>query len=165
MHGYTCRASLFNTFAIEMDTQPKPSFAIPDICMQIAQLLVGKQACVYVGDLSAEVIQLTGQDSYTLRDWVRACFAQLGMEVEFSGKGKFEKGVLIDLDTNEVEQAGLNPDRVRFGQTLVRVKEDLLNKPTMVKLDSTVSPQTPTESLAAQLMRAALLQLREHSNN
>ena len=52
---------------------------------------------------------------------MRQTFLENGVEIEFSGKGNYEKGVVIDLDTERMQELGLNPDNLRFGQTVVRV--------------------------------------------
>ncbi len=57
----------------------------------------------------------------TIRDFVRICFAEIGLEVEFSGKDKNEKGVIIDIDEEKLGELGLKTDTFKFGQTLIRV--------------------------------------------
>jgi GDPmannose 4,6-dehydratase len=69
----------------------------------------------------------------TVREFVRLCFAELGIDIEFSGKDKNEKGVIIDIDEDKAAALGLNTDALRFGQTVVRVDEKYF-RPTEVDL-------------------------------
>jgi len=68
-----------------------------------------------------------------VREFVRLCFAEIGIEIEFSGKDKHEKGVIIDIDDERAAELGLNTDALRFGQTVVRVDEKYF-RPTEVDL-------------------------------
>ena len=78
----------------------------------------GLQKYVPVTDLNA----LIAERGTTTREHIRQAFLENGVEVEFSGKGAFEKGVVIDMDDEIMQQLGLNPDVLRFGQTVVRVE-------------------------------------------
>lgn len=83
----------------------------------IASVIQGLQKYVPVKDLDA----LITETGVSTRDHIRQTFLDNGIEVEFSGKGPFEKGVVIDIDEEIMQQLGLNPDTLRFGQTVVRV--------------------------------------------
>lgn len=96
----------------EMDTIPTGA----------ANVAKGLQGYLYTGNLSDKVkIADHNDDLITVRDYIRLTFAELGIEVEFSGKNEFEKGVIIDMDEARVAELGLNPDALRFGQTVVKV--------------------------------------------
>jgi GDPmannose 4,6-dehydratase len=69
----------------------------------------------------------------TVRDFVRMAFAELGIEIEFSGKDEYEKGVIIDIDDQKIHELGLNADALRFGQTVVKVDPKYF-RPTEVDL-------------------------------
>jgi len=88
-----------------------------DIKSSIAQIVKGQSKQLLVPDLDVN----TGDSEITTRDFIREAFQENGIEVEFSGKGAFEKGVVIDIDEEVMQQLGLNPDVLRFGQTVVRV--------------------------------------------
>jgi hypothetical protein len=83
----------------------------------ISSVMQGLQKYVPVQDLDA----LITETGVSTRDHIRQTFLDNGIEVEFSGKGPFEKGVVIDMDEEVMQQLGLNPDTLRFGQTVVRV--------------------------------------------
>lgn len=69
----------------------------------------------------------------TVRDFVKMAFAELGIEVEFSGKDANEKGVIIDIDQELVASLGLNPNALHAGQEVVRVDAKYF-RPTEVDL-------------------------------
>lgn len=69
----------------------------------------------------------------TVREFIKMAFLELGIEVEFSGKDQNEKGVIIDIDEQKVSEFGLNPDALRFGQTVVKVDPKYF-RPTEVDL-------------------------------
>jgi GDPmannose 4,6-dehydratase len=69
----------------------------------------------------------------TVRDFVKMSFAELGIELEFSGKDTAERGVVIDVDKYKMLSLGLNPDDIKFGQTVVLVDEKYF-RPTEVDL-------------------------------
>jgi GDP-D-mannose dehydratase len=79
------------------------------------KIAAGVQECIYLDDLSARF----GHDS--TREFVRLCFAETGIEIEFSGKGIYEKGVIIDVDEERLTALGLGTGGTKFGQTVVRV--------------------------------------------
>ncbi|OCX50311.1 hypothetical protein BEL04_23680 [Mucilaginibacter sp. PPCGB 2223] len=89
-----------------------------EIAFNVAQIATGRQECLYTGNLDA----LYPGSDVTMREFVRQCFAELGIEIEFSGKDRHEKGVVIDMDEDKIAGLGLNADTLRFGQTVVRVK-------------------------------------------
>jgi hypothetical protein len=72
-------------------------------------------------------LQVTNMDDtlngthLTIRETIRLAFQHLGVEVEFSGKGPHERGVVIDMDADQMTELGLDADILRFGQTVVRV--------------------------------------------
>jgi len=84
----------------------------------IRQITKGELKQLLVPDLEAKL----ADKEDTARDVIREAFQQNGVEVEFSGKGPFEKGVVIDMDEEAMQQLGLDPDVLRFGQTVVRIE-------------------------------------------
>ncbi|MES2274385.1 MAG: GDP-mannose 4,6-dehydratase [Bacteroidota bacterium] len=58
---------------------------------------------------------------FTTRDFIKTAFAELGIEVEFSGKNEYEKGVIIDVSPNDVLDFGLNADVLMPGQTVISI--------------------------------------------
>jgi GDPmannose 4,6-dehydratase len=85
----------------------------------IEAILNGEQTELQLPDLDTLVAI---EPASTLRDAVRQAFHGYGIDIEFSGKGIHERGVVIDLDSEFLQQKGLDPLVLHFGQTVVRVK-------------------------------------------
>src|SRR3569833_2686144 len=83
-------------------------------------------------DKAEDFVIATGVTT-TVRDFIRLSFAELGIEIEFSGRDEYEKGVIIDIDQDRIAELGLNADALRFGQTIVKVDPKYF-RPTEVDL-------------------------------
>lgn len=149
---YACNGILFNHESpIRGET-----FVTRKITRAASKIVLGLQNCLYVGNLSAQrdwghakdyiqamwlMLQQDKAEDFviatgvttTVRDFIKMSFAGLGVEVEFSGKDRYEKGVIIDVDQQKAEELGLNLDALRFGQTVVKV-DPAYFRPTEVDL-------------------------------
>ncbi|MDO3626820.1 GDP-mannose 4,6-dehydratase [Mucilaginibacter sp. BT774] len=149
---YACNGILFNHESpIRGET-----FVTRKITRAAAKIVLGLQNCLYMGNLSAKrdwghakdyieamwlMLQQDKAEDFviatgvttTVRDFIRMAFAELGVEIEFSGKDEHEKGVVIDIDQERVEELGLNPDALKFGQTVVKIDPKYF-RPTEVDL-------------------------------
>jgi GDPmannose 4,6-dehydratase len=149
---YACNGILFNHESpIRGET-----FVTRKITRAASKIVLGLQNCLYVGNLSAQrdwghakdyieamwlMLQQDKAEDFviatgvttTVRDFIKMSFAELGVEVEFSGKDEHEKGVIIDVDEQKVAELGLNQDALRFGQTVVKV-DPAYFRPTEVDL-------------------------------
>lgn len=149
---YACNGILFNH---ESPVRGE-TFVTRKITRAASKIALGLQDCLYLGNLSAQrdwghakdyveamwlMLQQDKPEDFviatgvttTVREFVRLCFAEIGIEIEFSGKDKHEKGVIIDIDEERVAELGLNTNALRFGQTVVRVDEKYF-RPTEVDL-------------------------------
>ncbi|MGZ3944548.1 MAG: GDP-mannose 4,6-dehydratase [Mucilaginibacter sp.] len=149
---YACNGILFNH---ESPVRGE-TFVTRKITRAASKIVLGLQDCLYLGNLSAKrdwghakdyieamwlmLQQDTAEDfviatgkTTTVRDFVRMAFAEFGVEIEFSGKDEYEKGVIIDIDDQKVKELGLNADALRFGQTVVKVDPKYF-RPTEVDL-------------------------------
>ncbi len=149
---YACNGILFNH---ESPVRGE-TFVTRKITRAAAKIALGLQEKVYLGNLDAKrdwghakdyveamyliLQQETPEDfviatgvTTTVRDFVRMSFAELGVEVEFSGKEENEKGVVIDINKERFAELGLNPDSVKLGQTVVMVDPQYY-RPTEVEL-------------------------------
>jgi len=149
---YACNGILFNH---ESPVRGE-TFVTRKITRAASKIALGLQTCLYVGNLSAQrdwghakdyveamwlMLQQDTPEDYviatgvttTVRDFIRMAFAELGIEIEFSGKDENERGVIIDIDEQKIEELGLNPDALRFGQTVVKVDPKYF-RPTEVDL-------------------------------
>ena len=66
----------------------------------------------------------------TVREFIRLTFAALGIEIEFCGKGQLEKGVVIDIDEEQLSLLKLDKDNIKFGHTVVKVYDRNAEPPT-----------------------------------
>ncbi len=149
---YACNGILFNHESpIRGET-----FVTRKITRAASKIALGLQNCLYVGNLSARrdwghakdyieamwlMLQQDKAEDFVIatgvttpvRDFIKMAFAELGVEIEFSGKDEHEKGVIIDVDDQKIEEFGLNKDALRFGQTVVKVDPKYF-RPTEVEL-------------------------------
>ena len=149
---YACNGILFNHESpIRGET-----FVTRKITRATAKIAMGLQNCLYLGNLSAQrdwghakdyveamwlILQQEKPEDFviatgvttTVRDFVRMSFAELGIELEFSGKDEHEKGVIIDVDQEKATALGLNLEALKLGQTVVKVDPKYF-RPTEVEL-------------------------------
>lgn len=149
---YACNGILFNH---ESPVRGE-TFVTRKITRAAARIAMGLQDKLFLGNLDAQrdwghakdyieamylmlqqekaedYVVATGITTY-VRDFVRMAFAELGVELEFSGKGEAERGVVIDMDNEKMISLGLNPENLKFGQTVVLV-DPKYYRPTEVEL-------------------------------
>jgi GDPmannose 4,6-dehydratase len=149
---YACNGILFNH---ESPVRGE-TFVTRKITRAAAKIAMGLQDKIYLGNLDARrdwghakdyveamylILQQEKPEDFviatgvttTVRDFVKMSFAELGIELEFSGKDTAERGVVIDVDKDKMLSLGLNPDDIKFGQTVVLVDEKYF-RPTEVDL-------------------------------
>lgn len=149
---YACNGILFNH---ESPVRGE-TFVTRKITRAAANIVLGQQNCLYLGNLSAQrdwghakdyveamwlILQQEQAEDFviatgvttTVRDFVKMSFAELGIEVEFSGKDEQEKGVIIDIDEEKCKSLGIDPTAMKFGQTVVKVDPKYF-RPTEVEL-------------------------------
>ena len=149
---FACNGILFN----HESPLRGETFVTRKITRAATKIALGLQNCLYLGNLSAQrdwghakdyieamwlILQQEKAEDYviatgvttTVRDFVRMSFAELGIEVEFSGKDDNEKGVIINVDEEKAISLGLNLDNLKPGQTVVKV-DPKYYRPTEVDL-------------------------------
>lgn len=132
------------------------TFVTRKITRAAAKIALGLQNCLYLGNLSAQrdwghakdyveamwlILQQEKAEDFviatgvttTVRDFVKMSFAELGIEVEFSGKDEHERGVIIDIDEAKAESLKLKVENLRPGTTVVKVDPKYF-RPTEVDL-------------------------------
>ncbi|WP_158825347.1 GDP-mannose 4,6-dehydratase [Mucilaginibacter lacusdianchii] len=137
---YACNGILFN----HESPLRGETFVTRKITRAVAKIAMGLQDKLYLGNLDAQrdwghakdyveamylILQQDTPEDFVIatgvttrvREFVRLAFLELGIEVEFSGKGTHERGVVIDMDEDRMHELGLNPDNLKFGQTVVKV--------------------------------------------
>ncbi|SEL61869.1 GDP-mannose 4,6-dehydratase [Parapedobacter koreensis] len=149
---YACNGILFNH---ESPVRGE-TFVTRKITRAVARIALGLQQRLFLGNLDAQrdwghakdyveamwlMLQQEEPTDYvvatgittTVRDFVRMSFAEVGIEVEFSGKGEREKGVVIDVDENRLRQLDIDPAAIKFGHTVIKV-DPKYYRPTEVDL-------------------------------
>ncbi len=149
---YACNGILFNH---ESPVRGE-TFVTRKITRAAAKIALGLQNCLYLGNLDAKrdwghakdyveamylMLQQEKPEDFVIatgittpvREFVRRAFYELGIEIEFSGKGESEKGVLIDIDEDRMHILGLKKPDIPFGSTLVKV-DPKYYRPTEVDL-------------------------------
>lgn len=149
---YACNGILFNH---ESPVRGE-TFVTRKITRAVAKIALGLQDKLYLGNLSAQrdwghakdyveamwlILQQEKPEDFviatgvttTVRDFVRLAFAELGIEIEFSGKGEQEKGVIIDVDEERLAELKIDKSVIKFGQTVVKV-DPAYYRPTEVDL-------------------------------
>lgn len=149
---YACNGILFN----HESPLRGETFVTRKITRAACKIALGLQNCLYLGNLSAQrdwghakdyieamwlILQQEQAEDYviatgvttTVRDFVKMSFAELGIEVEFSGKDEHERGVIIDVDQEMVAKLGLNDTYLKPGTVVVQVDEKYF-RPTEVDL-------------------------------
>ena len=132
------------------------TFVTRKITRAAAKIALGLQNCLYLGNLSAQrdwghakdyieamwlILQQEKAEDFviatgvttTVRDFVRMTFAEIGIDIEFSGKDENEKGVIIDVDEEKAKSLGLKIESLHLGETVVRVDPKYF-RPTEVDL-------------------------------
>ncbi|SHN17106.1 GDP-mannose 4,6-dehydratase [Mucilaginibacter sp. OK098] len=149
---FACNGILFNH---ESPVRGE-TFVTRKITRAASKIAMGLQDCLYVGNLSAQrdwghakdyieamwlMLQHDTPEDFviatgvttTVREFIKMAFNELGIEVEFSGKDENERGVIIDIDQQKVEELGLNAEALKFGQTVVKIDPKYF-RPTEVDL-------------------------------
>ncbi|MDR6785736.1 GDPmannose 4,6-dehydratase [Pedobacter africanus] len=149
---YACNGILFN----HESPLRGETFVTRKITRAACKIALGLQNCLYLGNLSAQrdwghakdyieamwlILQQEKPEDFviatgvttTVRDFVKMSFAELGIEVEFSGKDQYERGVIIDVDQEAVARLGLNDTYLKPGTIVVQVDEKYY-RPTEVDL-------------------------------
>ena len=149
---FACNGILFN----HESPMRGETFVTRKITRAAANIALGLQKCLYLGNLSAQrdwghakdyveamwlILQQEKAEDFviatgvttTVRDFVKMSFAELGIEIEFSGKDEQEKGVIIDVDEEKALSLGLKVESLKPGTTVIRVDAKYF-RPTEVDL-------------------------------
>jgi GDPmannose 4,6-dehydratase len=186
---FACNGILFN----HESPLRGETFVTRKITRATAKIALGLQRCLYLGNLSAQrdwghakdyieamwlILQQEQPEDFviatgittTVRDFVRMSFAELGIEIEFSGKDQYERGVIIDVDQDMVVQLGLNPLNLHPGQEVVRVDPKyfrptevdlLLGDPTKSKTQLGWRPKYDLPALVSEMVHADLTLMKK----
>lgn len=181
---YACNGILFN----HESPLRGETFVTRKITRAAAKIALGLQNTLYLGNLSAQrdwghakdyieamwlILQQENAEDFviatgvttTVRDFVKMTFAELGIDIEFSGKDANERGVIIDVDQNLVKELGLNDANLKPGTVVVQVDEKyfrptevdlLLGDPTKSKTKLGWEPKYDLPALVKDMIHADL---------
>lgn len=180
---YACNGILFN----HESPRRGETFVTRKITMATARIAVGKQDCLYLGNLDAQrdwghakdyvvamwamlqqdkpedFVIATGKTTY-VRDFVRMAFNECGIELEFSGENENEIGKVKSCS---------NPDyQLEIGQTVIRVDpqyyrptevELLIGNPTKANTQLNWMPKYDLPALVKEMMECDLNLVRKEN--
>lgn len=181
---FACNGILFN----HESPLRGETFVTRKITRAACKIALGLQNCLYLGNLSAQrdwghakdyieamwlILQQEKAEDFviatgvttTVRDFVKMSFAELGIEIEFSGKDENEKGVVVGLDIDLLKSLGLDESKLFLGTTVVRVDPKyfrptevdlLLGDPTKSKTQLGWEPKYDLPALVKDMMMADL---------
>ncbi|RYF26881.1 MAG: GDP-mannose 4,6-dehydratase [Flavobacteriales bacterium] len=181
---FACNGILFN----HESPLRGETFVTRKITRAASKIALGLQSCLYLGNLSAQrdwghakdyieamwlILQQEKPEDYVIatgvttmvRDFVKMSFAELGIEIEFSGKEEHEKGVIVGLDVEQLTSLGLDAAKLFLGTTVVKVDAKyfrptevdlLLGDPTKSKTQLGWEPKYDLQALVADMMKADL---------
>lgn len=186
---FACNGILFNHESpIRGET-----FVTRKITRAVAKMVMGLQDKLFLGNLSAQrdwghakdyveamwlMLQQESPEDFviatgrttTVREFVKYSFEEVGVSIEFSGKDQYEKGVIIDIDEDRMNELSLDPDVLKFGQTVVEVDERYF-RPTEVDIligDATKAkkvlgwePQYSLEQMISEMVVSDLVVMRK----
>jgi len=186
---FACNGILFN----HESPLRGETFVTRKITRAACKIVLGLQKCLYLGNLSAQrdwghakdyieamwlILQQDVAEDYviatgvttTVRDFVKMSFAELGVEVEFSGKDEHEKGVIIDVNEELASSLGLNLANLKPGTTVVSVDPKyfrptevdlLLGDPTKSKTKLGWEPKYDLPALVKEMIESDLILMKK----
>ncbi len=186
---FACNGILFN----HESPLRGETFVTRKITRAAARIALGLQRCLYLGNLSAQrdwghakdyieamwlMLQQERAEDFviasgtttTVREFVKMAFAELGIDIEFSGRDQYERGVIIDVDEDIVRSLGLNPRYLHPGQDVVRVDAKyfrptevdlLLGDPAKVKAKLGWTPKYDLPALVMEMVHADLTLMKK----
>lgn len=185
---YACNGILFNHESpIRGET-----FVTRKITRALARMILGLQDCCYLGNLNAkrdwghardyvemqwlmlqqdapeDFVIATGRQ-FSVRDFVNAAAAEMGLSLTWQGAGAAETGTVAAVDQNRLRRAAGDRQglecRLKPGDVIVRVDpryfrptevETLLGDPAKAKQKLGWEPRTSFEDMVAEMAREDL---------
>lgn len=174
---FACNGILFN----HESPLRGETFVTRKITRAVTKMVLGMQDKLYIGNLSAQrdwghardyveamwlmLQQEEPQDfviatgiTTTVREFIRLSFAELGVEVEFSGEGIEEKGIVKKMDSNCEWNLSIGQEVVAVDSRYFRPTEVdlLLGNPEKAKKVLGWKPSYDLPSLVQEMVRADL---------
>tara|TARA_B100000768_G_scaffold171804_1_gene179444 strand:- start:6788 stop:7891 length:1104 start_codon:yes stop_codon:yes gene_type:complete len=183
---FACNGILFN----HESPRRGETFVTRKITRGLANIFVGLEKCLYLGNMDSlrdwghakdyvrmqwmmlqqdkpeDYVIATGVQ-YSIRDFIHMASSELGIEVEFKGKGKDEIGVIKKINdkkaTNLLEgDIIIKVDEAYFRPTEV---ESLLGDPSKAKKELGWMPEISTQEMCSEMVREDLKIAKLTSHN
>tara|TARA_B100000767_G_scaffold152968_1_gene143838 strand:+ start:34 stop:1137 length:1104 start_codon:yes stop_codon:yes gene_type:complete len=183
---FACNGILFN----HESPRRGETFVTRKITRGLANIFVGLEKCLYLGNMDSlrdwghakdyvrmqwmmlqqdkpeDYVIATGVQ-YSIRDFIHMASSELGIEVEFEGKGKDEIGVIKKINdkkaTNLLEgDIIIKVDEAYFRPTEV---ESLLGDPSKAKKELGWMPEISTQEMCSEMVREDLKIAKLTSHN
>lgn len=181
---YACNGILFN----HESPRRGETFVTRKITRGLANIAQGLEKCLYMGNIDSlrdwghardyvkmqwmmlqqekpeDFVIATGVQ-YSVREFIRLSAAELGVEIEFTGEGVDECGIVSNV-TGDCAPA------LKKGDVIVKVDpryfrpsevETLLGDPSKAKHVLGWTPETTTEEMIKEMVASDLLQARQHA--
>lgn len=174
---YACNGILFN----HESPRRGETFVTRKITRGLAQIAMGLDDCLYLGNLDAlrdwghardyvemqwlmlqqeepEDFVIASGEQYAVRQFVQWVAGDLGITLEFRGQGVHEHAVVVEVDASQAPG-------IQVGQTVVRVDaryfrpaevETLLGDPTRARERLGWSPRVSAREMCAEMVAADL---------
>jgi len=187
---FACNGILFNHESpIRGET-----FVTRKITRAAAKIALNLERKIFLGNLNAKrdwghardfveamylILQHPEPDDYVIatgrttavREFIKMAFREIGIELDFQGKGKEEKGIIASIDKEKLgEKTHSKPDHLKKGQVLIEV-DPFYYRPTEVDLlvgDATKareklgwSPRYTLEDMVKEMMENDLTLFRK----
>ena len=181
---YACNGILFN----HESKRRGETFVTRKITRGIANVALGLEKCIYMGNLDAlrdwghakdyvrmqwmmlqqreaeDFVIATGKQ-YSVRDFITWSAAELGIELEFSGRGVDEIGTVVNVDQNQAPSIKIGDVIIRVDPRYFRPAEvdTLLGDPSRAREKLGWVPKISAREMCAEMVAHDLLEARRAS--
>jgi GDPmannose 4,6-dehydratase len=175
------------------------TFVTRKVTRAVARIALGIQNDIYMGNLSSKrdwghakdyikamylILQQDTPDDYviatgvttTIRDFIKKSFAEIGIQIAFTGEGVNEKGEIVDVNVaefvNRIGENYLENIQKKIGEAVVKV-DPMHFRPTEVELligDSTKArtklgwePQYNLDTLIEDMIRSDVKEMKKEA--
>ena len=174
---FACNGILFN----HESPRRGETFVTRKITRGLANIFVGLEKCLYLGNMDSlrdwghakdyvrmqwmmlqqdkpeDYVIATGVQ-YSIRDFIHMATSELGIEIEFSGKGKEEIGAVKKINDKKLTNLSEGEVIIRVDEEYFRPTEveSLLGDPSKAKKDLGWEPQISTQEMCSEMVREDL---------
>lgn len=149
---FACNGILFN----HESPLRGETFVTRKITRAVANIVLGNQTCVYLGNLNAQrdwghakdyvkamwlMLQQSVPEDFVIatgittsvRDFIISCFSYLGIKLRFEGVDENEQAFVAEIDSDRMSALEIEPGAITTGQCVVKI-DARYYRPTEVEL-------------------------------